>query len=423
MLSPAPDAGTCPVSDDTAALITGTELVEARPIAEPSPRSWYRDPVFGTCVVRLTNRVDDRAPDDASSGLVNEYSRVQAFNADGSRIMIRGIDGTWYAYDATSLLPEDELPVVAEPRWDPGDPDVIFHVDGTRLLSYDITTGLERLVRDFADDFGGVDVRVVSTRWEGRPSDDGRYWGFLAQDDDWEPVAFVVYDGLHDAITTRDVRGLPGVDAGIDHVTMSPLGTYLLASFDRACERGELGKDAAPCGLMVYDRDLTGGRGLLRIIGHYDTALDHSGREIVVCQDIDTDHISMVDLETGLVTPLWPIDFSHTAIGFHFSGLGIGRPGWVVVSTYDDDPIAHTWMDDQVFLVETKPGGRIVRLAHTYSVVDDDQEADYWAEPHATVDRHLTRVLFGSNWGRSGTGEVDAYMIVLPGGWIAAATE
>jgi hypothetical protein len=54
-------------------------------------------------------------------------------------------------------------------------------------------------------------------------------------------------------------------------------------------------------------------------------------------------------------------------------------------------------------------------------VVDDDEEADYWAEPHATVDRHLTRVLFGSNWGRSGTGEVDAYMILLPDDWITRA--
>jgi hypothetical protein len=72
---------------------------------------------------------------------------------------------------------------------------------------------------------------------------------------------------------------------------------------------------------MVYDRDLTNGRSLLRIIGDYDPALDAKGREVVVYQDIDADQISMLDLGTGVVTPLWDIDFSHMGIGLHFSGL------------------------------------------------------------------------------------------------------
>jgi hypothetical protein len=50
-------------------------------------------------------------------------------------------------------------------------------------------------------------------------------------------------------------------------------------------------------------------------------------------------------------------------------------------------------------------------------VVDDDEEADYWAEPHAAANRDLTRILFGSNWGRTGTGEVEMHMIVLPDDW------
>ena len=42
-----------------------------------------------------------------------------------------------------------------------------------------------------------------------------------------------------------------------------------------------------------------------------------------------------------------------------------------MVSTHDDDVATHTWMDDQVFVVELKPGGRVVRLAHTHSLVDE----------------------------------------------------
>jgi hypothetical protein len=76
-------------------------------------------------------------------------------------------------------------------------------------------------------------------------------------------------------------------------------------------------------------------------------------------------------------------------------------------------------MDDQVFAVELRPNGRVVRLAHTHSLVDESQEHDYWAEPHASANRDLTRIVFTTNWGRSGTGEVEMYLIELPADWPA----
>ena len=411
----APSAAGCPELGPD--LVTGPEVHAVPDLAEPAPRQWFEDPTFGTCLVRLTDRDADPAPDDASPGMVNEYARVQSFNADGSRLLIYGTEGAWYLYDAQTLQPLEQLPLADEPRWDAEDPDLIFYLSETRLVSYRLDTRAASEVHDFARDLPGQELAAVWTRHEGSPSADRRYWGFMAEDGEWLPLAFVVYDRQADQATIRDVRGLPGIEEDVDHVTMSPLGTYFLASFDRACEDGTLGDDAHPCGLMVYDRDLSNGRSLLRIIGHYDPALDARGREVVVFQDIDTDHISMLDLESGDVTDLWSIDYSHTAIGLHFSGLAYERPGWAVVSTHDDDPRTYTWMDDQVFLVELKASGRVVRLAHTHSVVDDEREEDYWAEPHATTNPDLTRILFGSNWGRSGSGRIDTYMIALRADW------
>ncbi len=398
-------------------LVTGTDFYTVPDVAEPPVRHWYRDPTFGTCVVRVTDRGSDLDPDDPSPGITNDYSRVPAFNADGSLLLLRSTEGIWYLYDAATLQPIRSVPVEVEPRWDPADPAVIHHHDGTRLLAYNVTTGDESLVHDFASDLPGMDLVAVWTREEGRPSADGRYWAMQAQNTDWQTVAFLVYDREADTVTVRDLRSLPGVEEGIDHVAMSPLGTYFLASVDHYCEHGQLGTDAEPCGLMVYNRDLQEGRSLLRIIGHHDVVLDAEGREAVIFQDVDTDEISMLDLESGTVTPLLPIDFSYTAIGLHFSGLGFDRPGWVLVSTYDDDPVAHTWMDDQVFLVELAAGGRVVRLAYNHSVRDEAQEVDYWAEPHATTDRSLTRIVFSSNWGRTGSGEEEVYLIALPPDW------
>jgi len=403
----------CPSLEDPR--VTHFEVLQAPALPEPEPGVFYLDPVFGTCIVRVTNRDADPSPGDPSAGLKNEYSRVQSFNADGSRIIARGIEGSWYLYDAGSLAPIGELPIGVEPRWDARDPQLLYFFEETSLLRYDIRSGEQVLVRDFAADFPDLSLAVVWTRYEGSPSWDGRTWGLMGQDQDWEVVVFLVYDLQEDRLVAQ--RRLPA-GAEVDSVTISPLGTYFLAYFDNYCERGRLGDDQHPCGLMVYDRELQNGRSLVRIIGHSDPALDPEGREVLVYQEIDRDTISMLDLANGEVVDLWPIDFSHTAIGLHFSGRASERPGWALVSTYGNDARSYTWMDNTVFAVELRPGGWVVRLAHTHSLVDDRQEHDYWAEPHASANHDFTRLLFTSNWGRSGTGRVDMYLIELPAGWM-----
>ena len=84
-------------------LVTDLELRQAPPAKQPAAGTPFRDPVFHTCQVRLTDRAADIAADDRSGGLKNEYSRVQAFNADESALLIRGTAATWYLYDAASL--------------------------------------------------------------------------------------------------------------------------------------------------------------------------------------------------------------------------------------------------------------------------------------------------------------------------------
>ena len=418
----APAAPLC--TDPQPPLVTDFEVRQVPPLPEPQARGPFRDPVFGTCLVRVTDRTADLSPDDPSEGLKNEYSRVQSFNADESLILVRGTAATWYLYDAVTLHPLAQVPIDGvDPRWDAANPHLLYYNDGTRLMAYNVQTKAQTVAHDFAVDFPGQSLAAVWSKFEGTPSMDGRYWGFMAEDENWVTVAFLIYDMVEDrVIAKRDMRGVPGVDA-VDNAYISPLGNYFIADFsDYYCERGQLGTDAQPCGYMVYDRSLQNRRGLLRTAGHMDLALDAQGREVVVYQDLDTDNISMVDLASGAVTPLWPIDFSHTALGLHISGNAYERPGWGVVSTYNGAQPSATWMDDSIFAVELKANGRVVRLAHTHSVFKEEPvpygEKDYWAEPHASVNQDFTRVLFTSNWGRTGTEEVDMYMIQLPADWI-----
>ena len=81
-LGTAEGQGLC--SSPQPALVTDTEVRQTPEAPEPPARVPYRDPVFGTCQVRLTDRLADVDPEDPSAGLKNEYSRVQSFNADDS---------------------------------------------------------------------------------------------------------------------------------------------------------------------------------------------------------------------------------------------------------------------------------------------------------------------------------------------------
>jgi hypothetical protein len=367
----------------------------------------------------VTDRGSDLSPEDPSAGLKNEYSRAQAFNADGRYLIARSIDAFWYLYDANTLQPLAQLPLDVEPRWSATDPYTILFLSDAHLMSYNIQSGERTITHDFSVDLP-FEPTMVWTRYEGSPSADGRTWGLMAEDQDWLTTAYLVYDLEDDqVIATRLLDDLSEDAREIDSVTISSSGKYFLAYMDLYCEQGVFGTDAHPCGLMVYDRELKNGRGLLRVVGHSDLVLDSQGRDILVYQDIDTDHIAMLDLESGTITPLWPIDFSQSPIGFHFSGRAFNKPGWALISTYNGGhPDDATWMDDQVFALELKPKGRVVRLAHTHSVVDRDQEHDYWAEPQATVNQDFTRILFTSNWGRSGSDVVETYMVILPPDWL-----
>lgn len=403
-------------------LVTNFDIFQPPHLPEPQARVPFRDPVFGTCIIRVTDRNADLADGDSSAGLKNEYSRVQSFNVNETRLLVLGLEATWYLYDARSLQPLGQLPFngPVDPRWSADDPNIIYYSEETRLMSYNIQSGEQTIIHDFSLDFPGQALSAVWMRYEGSPSFNGKTWGLMAEDANWLTSAFLVYDLPSDrVIASLDTHGWSDDAREIDSVTISPLGGYFLAYLDKYCDPGQLGTDAHPCGLMVYDRNLKNGRGLLRLIGHSDTALDAQGREVLVYQDIDTDHISMLDLESGVVTALWPIDFSHTPIGLHISGRASLAPGWALISTYDGDPASYTWMDDGIFAIELKPNGHVVRFAHTQSLVDENMEHDYWAEPQASVNRDFTRILFTSNWGRSGTGEVEMVLIRLPEDWLS----
>ncbi len=236
-------------ADQEPALVTGFDVLQVPLLSEPEARLPFRDPVFGTCLVRVTDRNADMAEGDASQGLKNEYSRIQSFNADETLILVRGLDATWYLYDAASLRPLGQLPFdgSVDPQWSASDPGLIYYIEETRLQSYHIQSGEQSIVHDFSADFPGQTISAVWTRHEGSPSYDGDTWGLMVEDENWLTSAFLVYDLPSDrVISILDTRSWPEDAREIDSVTISPLGKTFLAYLDKYCEPGQLGTQAAP---------------------------------------------------------------------------------------------------------------------------------------------------------------------------------
>ena len=411
---------------------TGTDRYPT-PSGAPLPpvREAWLDPAFGTCVIRVTDRQNDF--DTPQRGLKNEYSRVQAFNADESLLMVHSIDADWFLYDAQTLEPIQRLQAgisIDEPRWDAQNPyrftfSPWWDTEEPVIMSADLAPSGDgfTLTAAVAHTFTAElppewNATVAWRRWEGSPSLDSRYDVFMAEDADFITRGLVTYDWQTD--TLIGLYDVPHGDINEpDNVGMSPLGTYALAQFE-FCEEGTLGTYEEPCGAMVFTRDLSDGWGINRIIGHNDMALDTQGREVVVYQEVDTDQIVMADLETGAITPLLDLDFSHGVYGLHISGRAFERPGWAAVSVHPEAPTLDFnnpfWMPGVIFALELTANPRVVQLAHHHSI-RSDAEDDYFAEPQVSVNRDFTRLLFTSNWEQYGTGEVEMYMIVLPDDW------
>lgn len=364
-------------------------------LAKPARGAPFTDPTYRTCVVRAT----DHAADGLRGFARNDYSRRQAFNADGSRFLAYALDGSWHLYDAKSRAHLGGLPGLdgdAEPQWHPSNADILYYLPnngGLVVNELTVSARRSRIVGDFRGRLPWPSAAHVWTRSEGSPSADARYWAFMAEDKDFEELGFFVWDRDQDAIV-----GTYATSRRPDHISMSPSGNHVVVSGDD---------------VVAFDRNLRNPRTIHAKSEHSDIALDASGDDVYVSVDYDSNDgsVFMTNLRTGARTTLFPTYLERTATAMHFSGKAFAKPGWVLVSTYAEYGGARQWLHRKVFAVSLTANPAIYTLAHHHAVANG-----YWTEPHATVARDFTRVLFNSNWDVNSDTDVDAYMIEVPPG-------
>ncbi|MFC5471172.1 hypothetical protein ACFPPD_21015 [Cohnella suwonensis] len=384
---------------------------------KPAKNVPYTDPTYGTSITRVTNA----AADGVGTFAINNYSRIQSFNSDNTKILIYGsVENHWHIYNAAApynmitTLPFSFGVADTEPQWHPTNPNILYYLGDwgldRKLYSIDVTANpiTPTVVADFVPLIANGTLpwptcAGVTTKTEGSPSADGRYWAFVCSDASWNKLGYFTWDNqTKTVIATITSTAANGLGAA-DHVSMSPSGNNVVISVHNS---------AGTTGAVQYTRNLQFVRKLADSGEHSDIALLPNGNDAYVSIDYENGEVYFVDMGTGVKTVLfniWEVSGADTAI--HFSGKAYNKPGWVLVSTYQHgSPVQ--WFNDKVFALELTANPRIYPLAHNH-VAQMPQSQTYWMAPKAVPNRDFTKVLFNTNWEVVDELAADTYMINL----------
>jgi len=397
--------------------------------SEPAKAVRFADPAFKTCVVRASDWDAEKAVGRA----VPFYSRSQAFNADSSQYILQAADGFWHLYNTEDLSYVRRVSLGGsdiEVNWHETDPDIIYKMDqngGIKIYAHDISDASDNsvtVVADFTDVTSIVNrpgVTNIQNVWpnatrfytasEGSASGDNRYWALFGVSEDFNTsYGMIVYDMVTDSIIgLYDFATDGGGVTAPNNISMSPSGTHVVALWNPpSCTGRPNGKGTLnnPCGTMAFNKDFTKATALAFNGEHGDTAVGVDGKDVYVGIEYQTDGaIEIIDLDTGNITAK-PYTQVWAPGAFHISGRAVNKPGWVVISSYGQT--ANNGFDNRVVAVSLGAEPVIYNLAHHYST-----SRDYFSQPHATVNRQGTKILFGSDWGGNAL-NADTYIIHIP---------
>lgn len=389
--------------------ITHHDPVAQPSVQRPSFMMQTTDPKFGATLLRLTDARGDRKP-----GMMPQYSKRQAWNANDSLMLLISGDGTTHLYNGRTYQFIRELSGVygEDIFWHPIYPSIIICTDNQALLSYDVIVDRFDTIAVFQQ------YDWFNSRGEGNLSVDGRYYAFVGQTYD-STVHFkdiIVYD----LIGRNVVRTMPMPEPlqDFDWVSISPKGNYVVIDYATT-------DSARYNGIEVYDRMMNFLWQRPLGAGHSDLGIDENGDEVLVMDYYDSysnsTWVKKFRLSDGKETNLLEFHWSFDA---HISCRNTLRPGWCYVSTFDgegrlaDD--STTWLpfEDEIFALKLDGSGAVQRIAHHHSrrfspSTPDRDNSVYYAEPHATVSRDGSKIVFGSNWRMNveSDSSVDAYLV------------
>jgi hypothetical protein len=403
----------------TSGYITDRGVYPEPPLAEPAAAGQtYRDPVFGTPIMRATDPSDCPAP-----GCGTWYSNWPTFNSDDTRLlirkgesgdmMIRAFDPVNFALGAVLRVNPTvggTIPNWQGATWSRTDPDLLYVVgayydagyaaSGLKLYAYRPSTDTFTLVKDFApqlspgnpDYFEEMhvdahdDLFVLSQKRVGAGS---------------LPIAFIVWRKSTDQVLlniprdswldsrkgTPDKSGRWVLFPLNDHTTQADGASHRVwdsqtntwqaihwTASDDSATHGDMGT------AMVVGRGNFSGGDNIRSLGNVQSPS--------ILFDFK-DANGVTDWSYDLHTTLYADDESWVTVGLFFDPT-IGLPSTGAFR-------------DEVMQIATDGSQRIRRLLHHRSHIDNQTDTTgYWAMPKPTISRDGRFIAYTSNWDASG---------------------
>jgi hypothetical protein len=402
------------------------------PLSVPAIGESFFDPHFGTILTRVT-QIETV---EGSPGGRHEYSRFDPFNMDQSMIVLLPEYG-WRIYRTQSMPYNQEGNLVmtingmANPRWDPNDPDLIWFLRDFQVVTVDVLSGETTVIKDFAEDpmikpilSSEPDLYQITMLGEGESSQDKRYWAFCLQgsQEDYRVRYLFTWDRLQDKILGK--YQIPSNESVIDWVGMSALGNWVLIG-GLETNGGNL------VGLTMANKELTQFHRLDYTTAHSDPGLDIQGNEVIVMQNNRTDYIDLIpiDLATQPILesggsydntnriPLIRLYYESESPSGLNSGVHISCnvSGYCVVSTNIGPGLKEqNWLDRTITLVKLdRAHPQVFYLAKVYNTTQE-----YWEETHGTITNDGSKLVWTSNWDQNiGQEKVFLMQLDMPENW------
>jgi hypothetical protein len=368
-------------------------------IARPALGLPVTDPTFGSVVMRISD------PSMGSSlGYRHEYTRLTAFNATGTSVVL--INMSTFDYQVIDVATGAVLRTIPtcgnDPSmtWSRSDPDRLIYFCANAIWTYQVSTDTATTLMSFPG------YAAVGTGEEGTVSDDWHYAAFFGYDANWNKKAIVVADLWSKVVVASDATIAFG-----DWVGVSPSGQYVVVQHDDTIH-----------GTRVYDLSLNYLRTLHPDGTHEDFVIDADGQDAIVwyawsdaqaAQFGDRSVVAKARLSDGQTTVLIDTQWKW---GGHVSGIGSrGRPGWVLLSDYAqvwNPPPNTSPFQQEIFWLKMDGSGAVERYAHHHSTQGAcGADKDYWAEPHPVASWDGGQILFASIWGAAPCTRYDAYIV------------
>lgn len=378
--------------------------------ALPRAGGKFRDPTFGTEIMRATDERDDKI------GVSTFYSRWPTFNCDNTYILARKDSGVAlikrFDPQTFSVGPGFQPGPVSVPgkgevslnfesaTWHPTNPNLIYCNTGYRdggmnLYTYNVATRRYTLVKDFGS-LGGPDDYL----WRMTMSTDGDVFAWnqyrIGRGDE-NPIYFIVWRKSTDQVLYRmPTKGI------LDKVSLDKSGQYAAIAYKTT---------QADTSYAIY---LTVATGHIETVkwnpsdspsghGAMGTGL-YAGFDNWAC-GINRRWLNKVHAPQTIFRIADDHGVADWSNDMH-AALLPDNEDWITVGTYRDpsSPLpSRGAFQDEIFQVALDGSGRVRRICHTRSSIDNKTDTTgYWAIPKPTISTDGRFIAFSSNWEKSG---------------------